>query len=57
MIFGKFEMEKYVTKGVREDLNRFIETQQNVTVHREERVQDDLQVIGTPKGDRMNQAC
>ena len=54
MIFGKFEMEKYVTKGVREDLNRFIETQQNVPFTVKNVYKMIYMVIGT-QGDRMNQ--
>ena len=53
MIFGKFEMEKYVTKGVREDLNRFIETQQNVPFTVKNVYKMIYMVIGT-QGDRMN---
>lgn len=54
MIFGKFEMEKYVTKGVREDLNRFIETQQNVPFTVKNVYKMIYMVIGT-QSDRMNQ--
>lgn len=54
MIFGKFKMEKYVTKGVREDLNKFIETQQNVPFTVKNVYKMIYMVIGT-QGDRMNQ--
>ncbi len=54
MIFSKFQMEKYVTKGVREDLNKFIETQTKVpfTV---KNVYKMLQMVVGTHGDRMNQ--
>lgn len=29
-IFDKMDMEKYATKGLREDINKFVETQQNI---------------------------
>lgn len=50
---GVREMEKYVTKGVREDLNRFVETQQKVpfTV---KNVYKMLQMIVGTQSDRMN---
>lgn len=53
MIFSKFKMEKYVTKGVREDLNKFIETQQQVpfTV---KNVYKMLQMVVGTQGERMN---
>lgn len=53
MIFGKFEMEKYVTRGVREDLNRFIETQQNVPFTVKNVYKMLQMVVGTRK-DRMD---
>jgi hypothetical protein len=29
-IFGMFDMDRYITKGVKEDINKFVETQTNV---------------------------
>ena len=29
-MFSKFDMNKYITKGVKEDINKFVETQSSV---------------------------
>ena len=52
-VFGKFKMDKYVTKNVKSDLNRFIETQTKIpfTV---KNVYLMLQMIVGTQEDRMN---
>lgn len=52
-IFSKFDLEKFVTRGVREQLNKFIETQQHVPFTMKNVYKMIEMVIGTSES-RMN---
>lgn len=53
LIFSKFNMEKFVTQGVRDDLNKFIETQQAVPFTVKNVYKMIQMVVGT-RSDRMD---
>lgn len=53
LVFNKYEMNKYVTKGVKENLNKFIQTQQN-TPFTVKNVYLMLQMIVGTHADRMD---
>ncbi|MEI6752330.1 MAG: DUF4942 domain-containing protein [Paludibacter sp.] len=52
-IFGKFDLEKFVTRGVREQLNKYIETQEHVPFTMKNVYKMIEMVIGTSES-RMN---
>ncbi len=54
-IFDKLNMKKYATKGLKEDINKFVETQQNIPFTMKN-IYHMLTVINGTQGSRMDKA-
>lgn len=54
-IFGKLNMKKYATKGLKEDINKFVETQENVPFTMRN-IYKMLEIVVSTTGSRMDKA-